>query len=733
MMMSKKFVRKSALLLGVFVFLFTSIFGLQVNYANSSDGTTQYPDAPGARATFGGLDGTELFLGGNYMELGISNWGDFGTEGEKPENFRGTLGGEIQPFNGTNSIGMSADHDGYFYGRDLPVDYYLPGTPEERFVVGYKVNGISYANSNSALMWDKNMPTTVANESDINNGLLKAKITSTWLDTMQITQIISFKVNDKFYRNQVTITNLTDQTWESGRYMRSVDPDNSVYRGGSFVTSNTVTHTIAEDGKAVVQAETMDSFTTDPMYQEIGSRIPFFYYSKDPAAKASVFGFTNLDPYISDAYENPQEKGIPWVEDVAITITWDSGELTPGESKSFIYYTSLDERDFEEVEENIEEAQRYDVTFRVEGGNGILSAEVEDEAIQSGDKVEEGSTIIFTATFDEGYAVKDWIVDGLPIGLTSSTYTIDSLAEDVDVLVEFQPILTPTIVDILRQRDDLTLLLEALENEGLDIALEGEGPFTLFAPKDEAFLALLEALESSIPELLADENLTDILLYHVIGEKLMSEDLQDGMEIETLNGQKLKITIGSIFVNEALVVEEDIETRNGVIHIIDQVLFLDEDEEDEDDQDLLAHAILWRSPVRLDKNINNRSTLPIKFSLVDDEGRSIPQRETITLIVEDMYGNQVAEWSKDKGLEWKYDEEEALWFYHAKFQINRLDLAAGEYKLRVMDEEAKVLGDILIKIIAPSRSTLETKQEEPKEKMPPKKEAISTKINQRKK
>jgi hypothetical protein len=297
-----------------------------------------YEGAPGARSQ---TVGAELFLGGNYIELGISAWGDFGTEGNKPANFYGTAV--------RNSLGMSADHDGFNYGHDLRVDYYLPGTPEERFAVGYEVGASTYANSNSARMGAKNMATTATNQSS--GDILKATVVSTWAGTMEITQVISFTVDQKFFRNEVTIKNISSTSWDGARYMRTMDPDNTVDIGGQYVTNNTVTHTVAEDGKAVVKAETYRD--DDAIYSVFGSRAPIFYYSTDPAAVASVFGFSNSNPYAAAAYDSPRPKNETVQQDVAITMTWDSGALAPEETKSFTYYTSLDERDFEEVEGEI--------------------------------------------------------------------------------------------------------------------------------------------------------------------------------------------------------------------------------------------------------------------------------------------------------------------------------------------------------------------------------------------
>ncbi|MFD5018369.1 immunoglobulin-like domain-containing protein [Paenibacillus sp. NPDC058367] len=347
----------------------------------------------GARAEYGGLGGSELFLGGKYIELGISNWGDFGTEGNKPANFRGT--------SSRNNLGMSADHDGYGTGLDLPVDYYLPGTPEERFAVGYKVGGNTYAKSNSAVMNTKQMPTTVLNTSQEDKGLLSATIVSTWDGTMEIKQVISFKEDYKFYRNDVTIKNLSDQTWDGARYMRSMDPDNTVDQGGSYATANRVTHTVEEDGVAVVEAKTNSD--ADPLFKAFSSRAPIFFYSSNPQAKASVFGFTNVDPYAFEAYDSPKPKNQEVVADTGITMTWDSGALAPSESKSFTYYTSLDERDFKEVLAEIE---------LDEGSGPLTETEANDGTVKGNQKVN-----ILGATLTDPIDVNHIRINNLPTGL----------------------------------------------------------------------------------------------------------------------------------------------------------------------------------------------------------------------------------------------------------------------------------------------------------------------------
>ena len=103
--------------------------------------------------------------------------------------------------------------------------------------------------------------------------------------------------------------------------------------------------------------------------------------------------------------------------------------------------------------------------------------------------------------------------------------------------------------------------------------LSGEGPFTVFAPTDAAFEALPEG---TVAALLQDPtgDLADILLYHVVGAKALSTDLCDGQMITTLNGDSVMVKImdGNVYIDNAMVTAADIETDNGVVHVIDAVI-----------------------------------------------------------------------------------------------------------------------------------------------------------------
>jgi len=129
------------------------------------------------------------------------------------------------------------------------------------------------------------------------------------------------------------------------------------------------------------------------------------------------------------------------------------------------------------------------------------------------------------------------------------------------------------IVDTAVSAGNFNTLVAAVKAADLVETLKGTGPFTVFAPTDEAFAALPAG---TVDDLLKPENkakLAAILAYHVVSGKVMSTDLSDGMTPATLNGQTVTIhTDGGVKLNEANVSTADIDADNGVIHMIDAVL-----------------------------------------------------------------------------------------------------------------------------------------------------------------
>jgi uncharacterized surface protein with fasciclin (FAS1) repeats len=128
------------------------------------------------------------------------------------------------------------------------------------------------------------------------------------------------------------------------------------------------------------------------------------------------------------------------------------------------------------------------------------------------------------------------------------------------------------IVETAISAGSFSTLVTAVQAAGLVETLSGEGPFTVFAPTDEAFAQIPE---DQLSALLADkEALTSVLTYHVVAGKVLAEDVVKLSSAETVNGQSVDIKVedGKVYVDGAQVVSTDIMATNGVIHVIDKVI-----------------------------------------------------------------------------------------------------------------------------------------------------------------
>lgn len=129
-----------------------------------------------------------------------------------------------------------------------------------------------------------------------------------------------------------------------------------------------------------------------------------------------------------------------------------------------------------------------------------------------------------------------------------------------------------TVVEIAVSNPDFSILVEAVTKADLAGALSAEGPFTVFAPTNDAFNALFADLGVKGVKDLTAEQLTPILTYHVVSGNVMSSDLSN-TSVETLNGKKIKVDLSDgVKINESNVIAADIKGKNGVIHVIDKVL-----------------------------------------------------------------------------------------------------------------------------------------------------------------
>jgi uncharacterized surface protein with fasciclin (FAS1) repeats len=152
----------------------------------------------------------------------------------------------------------------------------------------------------------------------------------------------------------------------------------------------------------------------------------------------------------------------------------------------------------------------------------------------------------------------------------ATTAETTSAAEEAEVMEEEAG--TGTIVDVASSTEGFSTLAAAVSAAGLVDTLNGEGPFTVFAPTDDAFAALPAGV---LDALLLPENkdvLTQILTYHVVPGQVMAADVTDG-DVATVEGQSVTLsTADGVTVNGAKVIQADVVTSNGVIHAIDAVL-----------------------------------------------------------------------------------------------------------------------------------------------------------------
>jgi len=127
------------------------------------------------------------------------------------------------------------------------------------------------------------------------------------------------------------------------------------------------------------------------------------------------------------------------------------------------------------------------------------------------------------------------------------------------------------IVDTAVAAGSFKTLAAALQAAGLVDTLKGKGPFTVFAPTDEAFAKIPKA---ALDALIADKaKLTKVLTYHVVAGKVMAADVMKLKEAKTVEGQMVKIdTSNGVMINNAKVIKADVEASNGVIHVIDTAL-----------------------------------------------------------------------------------------------------------------------------------------------------------------
>ncbi len=170
--------------------------------------------------------------------------------------------------------------------------------------------------------------------------------------------------------------------------------------------------------------------------------------------------------------------------------------------------------------------------------------------------------------------------DGTTVMVDGATVTSADIEASNGIIHVIDQVLLPeAIADIIqtaRGAEIFTTLLAAVEAAGLTDVLKGDGPFTVFAPTDDAFAAVdPDALNA----LLADTDaLTAVLTYHVVPGEFAAADVLASTELATVNGAGAPISLdtdGNPRIDDAIIVATDIDARNGIVHVIDRVIFPD--------------------------------------------------------------------------------------------------------------------------------------------------------------
>ncbi len=155
---------------------------------------------------------------------------------------------------------------------------------------------------------------------------------------------------------------------------------------------------------------------------------------------------------------------------------------------------------------------------------------------------------------------------------TTPTKTAERQPTPTPTMAPKEAMKTNTIVDVAVQNGNFKTLVAAVQAAGLVETLSGDGPFTVFAPTDEAFAKLPAG---TVEGLLKDKAaLSKILTYHVVAGKVMAKDVVGLTSAKTVGGGEVAIKVvgGKVMINDSTVTVTDIETSNGVIHVIDTVL-----------------------------------------------------------------------------------------------------------------------------------------------------------------
>lgn len=204
----------------------------------------------------------------------------------------------------------------------------------------------------------------------------------------------------------------------------------------------------------------------------------------------------------------------------------------------------------------------------------ILLYHVVDGFVPSS-KVTAGYIPTLTTAFDENVSLQVSVSEGVKLNNTVNVTATDVVATNGIIHVIDKVLLPPTVVEVAQQNPMFTTLVLAVIKADLAETLSGEGPFTVFAPTNDAFSALFNTLNVSGIEALSKEALTPILLAHVVSGNVQSGDLTSG-SVPTLNDAKsldVEVSGSAVTIDGSVnVIKADVQAKNGVVHVIDKVI-----------------------------------------------------------------------------------------------------------------------------------------------------------------
>ena len=261
--------------------------------------------------------GKEVFLQGEYLNVGLNAYGTIGTMGAAPKGFT------TDAVNGYVRLGMLADMDGFGKGAVATRDAMLAGTPVEGFSLGYDIGGKRYVKANDEMEGKTDIAGSSTNLTQGTVG--SAGWAGTTDQNVKISQVVTLSDDAKFMKFEVTLSNQSAAAVSNLRYMRTIDPDH----GTGFKTTNT----IVEQGGDGADGALIAAYGS-------GNKLPLFYFTQDDRAIVSTYGLENYDPYAKAAVSG-QTEGTSINADQAINLNFGLGTLAAGTATTIVFYLGV--------------------------------------------------------------------------------------------------------------------------------------------------------------------------------------------------------------------------------------------------------------------------------------------------------------------------------------------------------------------------------------------------------